>query len=93
MICNGAIELVGGIQLMVDNKSTTDLAEHSIALGRCKHIEVKFHFLRDQVNTGRITLSYCKTDDQAADVLTKPLKIEKFKDMRKMHVISLENLK
>ncbi|PNX64509.1 hypothetical protein L195_g062150, partial [Trifolium pratense] len=33
---------------------------------------------------GRIKLSYCNTENQIADVLTKPLKIDKFKDTRKM---------
>jgi hypothetical protein len=78
---------------MIDNKSAINLAKNPIAHGRSKHIETKFHFLRDQVTKGKIKLSYCNTNDQMADVLTKPLKIERFRDLRKiLNVQSLENL-
>ncbi|CAJ2677657.1 unnamed protein product [Trifolium pratense] len=87
------IDIEDGAELMVDNKSAINLAKNPIAHGRSKHIETKFHFLRDQVTKGRIKLSYCSTEKQIADVLTKPLKIDKFKDMRKMlNVFSMENL-
>jgi hypothetical protein len=81
------------VELMVDNKSAINMVKNPIAHGRSKHIETKFHFLRDQVTNGEIKLSYCNTNDQMADVLTKPLKIERFRDLRKMlNVQSLENL-
>jgi hypothetical protein len=81
------------IELRVDNKSAINLAKNPIAHGRSKHIETKFQFLRDQVTKGKIKLVYCKTEAQGADIFTKPLKIERFKDLRKMlNVQSLENL-
>ncbi|KAK2451944.1 hypothetical protein QL285_010951 [Trifolium repens] len=81
------------IELRVDNNSAINLAKNPIAHGRSKHIETKFHFLRDQVAKGKIKLVYCKTEAQVADAFTKPLKIERFKDLKKMlNVQSLENL-
>jgi hypothetical protein len=78
---------------MVDNKSTISLARNPIAHGRSKHIEIKFHFLRDQVSKGKLKLTHCRTEVQIVDILTKPLKIERFKELRKMlKVISLEYL-
>jgi hypothetical protein len=78
---------------MVDNKSTISLARNPIAHGRSKHIETKFHFLRDQVSKGKLKLTHCRTEVQIVDILTKPLKIERFKELRKMlKVISLEYL-
>jgi hypothetical protein len=62
-------------ELLIDNKSAINLAKNPIAHGRSKHIETKFHFLRDQVAKGKIKLVYCSTDAQIADALTKPLKI------------------
>jgi glutathionylspermidine synthase len=80
-------------ELLIDNKSAINLAKNPIAHGRSKHIETKFHFLRDQVTKGKIKLSYCNTNSQMADVLTKPLKIDRFKDLRRMmNVQSLETL-
>jgi hypothetical protein len=87
------IDIAEEIELRVDNKSAINLAKNPIAHGRSKHIETKFHFLRDQVAKGKIKLVYCSTDAQIADALTKPLKIERFKDLRRMlSVQSLEFL-
>jgi hypothetical protein len=87
------IDIAEEIELRVDNKSAINLAKNPIAHGRSKHIETKFHFLRDQISKGKVKLVYCSTDVQIADALTKPLKIERFKDLRKMlNVQSLKNL-
>jgi len=48
----------GIVQLFVDNKSAITLSENLVAHGRYKHIEAKYHFLRDQVNKGRIDLCF-----------------------------------
>ncbi|CAJ2665360.1 unnamed protein product [Trifolium pratense] len=87
------IDIEQEVELMVDNKSAINLAKNPIAHGRSKHIETKFHFLRDQVTKGKIKMTYCNTEKQMADVLTKPLKIDRFKDLRRMmNVQSLETL-
>jgi hypothetical protein len=39
---------------------------------------VRFHYLRDLVKDEVIMLEYCKTQDQVADLMTKPLKLESF---------------
>ncbi|CAJ2667154.1 unnamed protein product [Trifolium pratense] len=78
------IDIEQEVELMVDNKSAINLAKNPIAHGRSKHIETKFHFLRDQVTKGKIKMTYCNTEKQMADVLTKPLKIDRFKDLRRM---------
>jgi hypothetical protein len=40
---------------------------------KTKHIEVRYHFLRDNVEKGKITLIHVPTHDQLADIFTKPL--------------------
>ena len=40
---------------------------------RTKHIDIRFHFIRDTVERGYVMLTYCPTDDMTADVLTKAL--------------------
>jgi hypothetical protein len=50
--------------------------------GRSKHIDIRFHFLRDLVKDEVIELTYCSTHDQIADIMTKPLKIEAFLKLR-----------
>ncbi|CAH9104519.1 unnamed protein product, partial [Cuscuta europaea] len=50
--------------LKLDNKSAINLAKNPVAHARSKHIETRFHFLRDQVNKGKLNLKYCSTQDQ-----------------------------
>ncbi|GAU39052.1 hypothetical protein TSUD_396570 [Trifolium subterraneum] len=78
------IKYVKPVKLNVDNKSAISLARNPIAHGRSKHIETKYHFLRDQVSKEKLTVEYCKTDVQIADILTKPLRADRFKELRKM---------
>lgn len=78
------MELAGKIQLCVDNKCAIDLAKHSASHGRSKHIETRFHYIRDQVKNERLELCHCKLEIQLADILTKALKFERFKSLRKL---------
>jgi hypothetical protein len=49
---------------------------------RTKHIEVRYHFLRDNVEKGTIVLSHVSTQDQLADIFTKPLDQATFVHLR-----------
>ena len=50
--------------------------------GRSKHIDVRFHFLRNLIKDEVVELVQCSTQEQIADILTKPLKLEVFVKMR-----------
>lgn len=50
--------------------------------GRCKHIDVRYHFLRDLTKDGVVELVHCSTENQIADILTKPLKLDSFSKLR-----------
>ena len=62
----------------IDNTSARTLALNPVFHARSKHINIKFHWLRDKVADGTITLEYVKSHDQTADILTKPLSGEAF---------------
>ena len=49
---------------------------------RTKHIKAKYFLIKDYYESGEIDLRYCPTDVMWADVLTKPLQGQKFRDMR-----------
>ncbi|PNX70374.1 cationic amino acid transporter 1-like protein, partial [Trifolium pratense] len=66
------------VTLKVDNLSAINLAKNSVAHGRSKHIEMRFHYLREQVSNGRLKLEHCRTELQIADVLTKAVTVETF---------------
>jgi len=58
------------------------LANNLVLHGRSKHIEAKFHFLREQVNKGALKIIHCSTELQLADMFTKAVKVERFNKLR-----------
>jgi hypothetical protein len=61
-----------------DNQSCLKLTENPVFHGRSKHIEMKYHFIRDMVQSRTIKLQYIHTDERIAYILTKPLSLGKF---------------
>jgi hypothetical protein len=61
-----------------DNQRCVKLSENPIYHDRSKHIEMRYHYLRDMVQKGAIRLQYIPTDEQIADVFTKSLSATKF---------------
>ena len=61
------------IVLNEDNQAAIKLAKNSIMFDRSKHIDVRYHWIREQVAAGTVTLQYCPTDMMVADIFTKPL--------------------
>jgi len=68
--------------LYIDNMSALVLAKNPVLHDRSKHIDVRFHFLRDSISSGVIETDYIKTGDQLADLLTKPLPRERLEELR-----------
>lgn len=67
-----------------DNSSTIKLSKNPVMHGRSKHIDVRFHFLRDLTKDGTVELVHCGSKDQLADIMTKPLKLEGFLRIREL---------
>ena len=70
------------ITMLCDNSSTIKLSKNPIMHGRSKHIDVRFHFLRDLTRDGVIELKHCVTQGQGANIMTKPLKLNAFIKLR-----------
>ena len=62
--------------LLCDNLGATHLSFNLVQHSRMKHIQIDLHFVRDQVQKGALKVSYVHTQDQLADLLTKPLSRE-----------------
>lgn len=71
------------VELLVDNKSAISLAKNPVHHDRSKHIDIRYHFIRDCVENGKIGVNYVPTGDQLADLLTKPLGRLKFLELRR----------
>jgi hypothetical protein len=61
------------VPLMCDSTSAISVAENLVLHSSTKHIEVRYHFLRDNVKKGNIDLIHVPTEKQLADILPKPL--------------------
>jgi hypothetical protein len=59
--------------MMEDNEGCLNLTKNPQDINRTRHIQVKYHFLRDHVKKGEIVFNPCRTHDQLADLLTKGL--------------------
>ena len=70
------------------NQSCRKLTKNLVFHDRSKHIEIRYHFIRDHVQKGAVKLQYLPTDEQVADILTKSLGKSKFEYFRdKMGVV------
>ncbi len=67
-----------------DNMSTLSLEKNGRVSGssRTKHIKAKYYLVKNKYETNEVDLKYCPTDQMWADVLTKPLQGQKFREMR-----------
>ncbi|KAJ4789254.1 polyprotein [Rhynchospora pubera] len=74
----------GATILYCDNQSTIAIGNNPVHHNRTKHIDTRFHFIRDLIEHGVFELQYINTNQQIADALTKPLTREKFNWCRDM---------
>jgi hypothetical protein len=70
------------VPIMCDNKGAIDLSKNPVQHSRTKHIEIRHHFLRDNVQKGNISIEKVASEDNIADIFTKPLKRELFNHLR-----------
>jgi hypothetical protein len=56
---------------MMDNQSAIALTKNSVDHSRSKHIDTRYHFIREQVVSGNIQVMYVRTDEMLADLMTK----------------------
>ncbi|GKB66254.1 hypothetical protein Tco_0927666 [Tanacetum coccineum] len=66
------------IPLYCDNKSAIALCCNNVQHSRAKHIDVRYHFIKEQVENGIVELYFVRTTYQLADIFTKPLSRERF---------------
>ena len=83
------------VPLLCDNESVVKLANNPVQHSRTKHIDIRHHFLRDHVAKSDISLEGVRTEDQLADIFTKPLDEATFCRLRmsSMFLILVTSLK
>ena len=81
--------VMGEKKLFEDNQGATTIAEKPISEGRTKHIDMRYHFIRELVERKVLNIQYTESSNQHADILTKPLGLEAF---ARYHYSFLTNL-
>ncbi|KAI4380893.1 hypothetical protein MLD38_007031 [Melastoma candidum] len=76
------ISLSRPLLVCCDNLGATYLAANPIQHNRTKHMDIDYHFVREQVQTGDVLIKYVPTKDQRADILTKNLGCASFAAQR-----------
>ena len=78
----GIIEVSKSILVNAGNQGTIKLAKNPAFHKRSKHIDVKYHFIRSEVQQGTVSIRYIASEDNLADIFTKPVsrvRLDKFK--------------
>ena len=69
--------------ILCDNSSAIQLSKHNVFHRKSKHIDTRYHFIRELFNDGQISLLFCGSKEQLADMFTKPLGTSAFDYQRK----------
>jgi hypothetical protein len=65
-----------------DNQCCVKLSENLVFHDKSKHIEIKYHYIREMVHRGTAELYYISTNEQITNILTKPLSRVKYNYFR-----------
>ena len=79
------------LTIYCDNTSAINISKNLVQHSQTKHIEIRHHFIQELVEDGTLTLKFIHTDDQKADLFTKPFDRKRFEFLRQnIGVISME---
>jgi hypothetical protein len=78
----------------VDNKSAIELAKNPVHHERSKHIDVRYHSIREYIKKNEVRVTHVPSNDQAADIFTKALSRPLFENCRrKLGMMSTRDLR
>jgi hypothetical protein len=81
------------VPLLCDNESAIKIAYNPCEHSRTKHIGIRYHFLRDHAIKGDTVISHVRTNEQLADIFTKPLDEKRFRELRsELNIINSQNV-
>jgi len=81
------------VPLYCDNTSAINLTKNSIQHSKTKHIEIRYHFIRDHIQKGDIEIMFVKTENQLANLFTKPLARDRFNKLRtELGILDMKNV-
>ena len=79
------------VKIYEDNQGSIALAKNPEFHKRTKHIDIRYHFVREKAAEGELVLEYCSTKDMKADLMTKPIPAVQFQYLRNMLGVKVLN--
>ena len=82
MLCTMGINIKLPMRILEDNQATICIADNPISQRRTRYVDIRYHFVRDYINDGTVTVEYCPTSQMLADILTKSMHKPIFEGLR-----------
>ena len=70
------------VKIFEDNQGSIALAKNPEFHKRTKHIDIRYHFVREKVEDGQVVLEYCSTQEMLADIMTKAIPAAQYCTLR-----------
>jgi len=87
MLVTKSDNLFGQVNIEVGKSGCIDFAKNPVEHKRTKHIDNRYHFVRDAITTDKVILESCLTDEMAADLMTKEVgKVNQEKHVKTMRI-------
>jgi hypothetical protein len=84
--------MLSKVSLLCDYESAIHMADNPVEHSRTKHIDTRYHFLRDHQQKRDIEIAYVSTHNQLADIFTKPLDKKAFSKLRnELNILDFRN--
>jgi hypothetical protein len=81
------------VPLLYENESAMKLTNNPVQHQRTKHIDVRHHFIRDHQQKGDIAIESVGTEEQLADLFTKPLDEKRFHKLKnELNILDFSNM-
>ena len=71
----------GPMTLFSDSRSAIDAAYREVPHARSKHIDIHYHFIRERIASNEVMVSHCTSEDNLADLFTKPFPRPRHQDL------------
>ena len=81
------------VPLLCDNQSAIKISLNPVQHSKTKHIDIRHHFIREHIKLGDIEVHFIHTEEQLADIFTKPLDEARFWELRhELNIIDSSNV-
>ena len=81
------------VPLLCDNQSVIKISLNPVQHSKTKHIDIRHHFIRHHIKQANIEVLFINTQEQLADIFTKPLDEARFRELRhELNIIDSSNV-